>query len=138
MKHTKSSKKSIKKSKKSGLLVGTKAEKDKYMEKLTKYNRCAKTHCSKELKIQKKCEKQNTKKADKLNCNLDETLNYKFDKYNQVKVTYDYNPLHFPLNKIKTSPCLKKQHKLLNDHSISTNKCINKHCKKEHKEYVGF
>ena len=59
MKHTNTSKKSIKKTKKtkntkkSGLLVGTKEEKDKYMEKSTNYDKCEKTYCSKELKLQK-------------------------------------------------------------------------------------
>jgi hypothetical protein len=88
---------------------------------------CEKKNCAKERRLTKK---------KHLKCNSEESQNHKFDKYNQVKITYDWNPLHFPFNKIKSSPCLTAQHKLLNDPYIALNKCINAKCKKENKEWM--
>ena len=112
------------------LLRGTKEEKEEYQRKENNYDNCKKKYCSKELKLEKQIEKKNRLDRKKIKCNYDEKLNDKFDKYNKVKVTYDYNPLHFPYNEMKTSPCLREQKRLFNDHYPST-KCIRKHCKKE-------
>ena len=129
-KNTKNTKKNTKKVKYS-LLRGTKKEKEEYQRKENNYDNCKKKYCSKELKLEKQIEKKNRLDKIKIKCNYDEKLNDKFDKYNKVKVTYDYNPLHFPYNKMKTSPCLREQERSLNDHYIPSNKCIRKHCKKE-------
>jgi hypothetical protein len=92
-------------------------------------NKCVLKHCSKELKLGNKLRKINERKLKTLKCNRDIEKNHKFDKFNQVEIKYDYNPLHFPYNKITTSPCLELEHKLLNDDSIPIYKCKTKYCK---------
>ena len=130
--------KSKPKTKKYRLLRGTKKEKEAYESKHTNYDNCEKKYCSKELKEEKAAEKRNMKiLSKKPKCNYDETMNYKFDKYNQVKISYDFNPMHFPYNKIKTSPCIIEKDKLLNDPVIPVRNCLYKHCKKEQSEYLG-
>ena len=111
-----------------------KSKKSKYTSKKIKNidtidNNCEQKHCSKELKLEKKLEKINEIKLKHLKCNYDSTLNYKFDKFNQVEIKYDFNPLHFPYNKITTSPCIEKKQTLLNAPILLVNKCRNKYCK---------
>jgi len=101
------------------------------------YYKCKKTHCSNELKLDKKINKMKSIKLKKLKCNYDVSQNYKFDKYNQITVKYDYNPFHFPYNKIKTSPCIKDTRKLLNQ-ILPGEKCADKYCKKESKKWLGI
>ena len=135
-KKTKKTKKNTKKNTKKvkyTLLRGTKEEKEEYQKKSNNYDNCKKKYCSKEVKLQEQIEKKN--RLHRIKCNLDEKLNDKFDKYNKVKVIYDYNPLHAPFNKLTTSPCLREREGSLNDHYIPVSKCIKKHCKKESKEY---
>lgn len=96
------------------------------------YDICEKKHCSKELKLEKQLVKINNIKIKKLKCNYDRDLNDKFDKFNQVQIKYDFNPLHFPYNKITTSPCIEYKDKLLNaqyEPDFPMYKCRNKYCK---------
>jgi hypothetical protein len=120
-------------SKKSGMITGSKLEKNNYNKISSDFDNCEKKYCKKELQKQKTLEKA----KNKIKCNYDEKLNYKFDKYNQVKIKYDYNPLHFPYNKIKTSPCIIEEKKLLNEPYLLVNNCVNKYCKKEKKAFIG-
>ena len=92
-------------------------------------DKCVLKHCSKALKLGNKLLKINERKLKTLKCNRDIEKNHKFDKFNQVEIKYDYNPLHFPYNKITTSPCLELEHKLMNEDSILINKCKTKYCK---------
>ena len=97
---------------------------------------CEKKYCKKELRMEEQQEKQNRKLVQK--CNYDENMNDKYDAFNKVKITYDFNPLHFPFNRRKTSPCMEHNRRVLNNPKtyMPMRNCTRKNCKKEHKRWL--
>ena len=112
-------KKNIKKYK---LLVGTNEEKKAYVQISNNLEKCEKK-CSKEKKEANKQDIKNHKILLKKKCNMDPTLNYKFDAYNQASWTLgDIYP---------TSQCIRDKQHLMNDPSNMYAACVNRRCKKE-------
>jgi hypothetical protein len=105
-----------------GLLVGTIEEKKEYEQLSNTLKKCEKK-CSKEKKKANKQDIKNHKIFLKKKCNMDPTLNYKFDAYNQVSWTLG--------DKYLTSPCIEYKQHLINDPSNMYAACVNRRCKKE-------